>query len=484
MLHYLPMTPTKTTENLRIKHTKIVATLGPASSDPEVLTSMIRAGLNVVRCNMSHGSHDEHSARIATVREAMASIRKRVGILVDLAGPKIRIGEVENGSIELKPGSKVTLTTESVIGTPAKIGVNYPKLPAEVKKGGYILIEDGKKKLEVLSTNGTDEIICKVITGGVLGSKKGLNIPGAYLSIPALTDKDKKDVHFAIQQNADFIALSFVRTADDIHDLRKILKKGNSKALIIAKIETSEAIEQLEAIVEATDGIMVARGDLAVEIGAERVPVEQKRMIELARNYGKPVITATQMLDSMEKSPVPTRAEVSDIANAILDGTDAVMLSGESSIGLYPVESIAVMARVAQNSEPLNTEHLVYVAETQTQAITETIINLSELVDAQAFVCLTETGTTPRMLARFRPSCRIIAITPHEKIADQLTLSYAIRSVLHVFSQPDFATVENELNTILRDRFKYKKGDKVIVSAGFPMGNTGSTNSIIVHTIS
>lgn len=471
------------TENLRLKRTKIVATLGPASSDPATLKQMILSGLNVVRCNMSHGSHDEHTERIVTVREVMTSVRKRVGILVDLAGPKIRIGEVANGSIELKQGAKVTLTTEPCVGTPSRISINYAALPAEVKKGGHILIEDGKKKLEILSTNSKDEIVCKVITGGMLGSKKGLNIPGAYLSIPALTDKDKKDVKFAIQQNADFIALSFVRTAKDVDDLRKILKKAGSQALIIAKIETQEAIEQLEEIITATDGIMVARGDLAVEIGAEHVPLQQKRMIEIARNYGKPVITATQMLDSMEQSPVPTRAEVSDIANAILDGTDAVMLSGESSIGKFPVESIAVMSRVARDIEPMNTAHIVDISETQTQAISEAIIHLAESIEAQALVCLTETGGTPRTLARFRPDLRIIAISPHESVANQLTLSYGIRSVMHAFSEPQFTIVEQELNSILRDRFNMKKGEKVIVSAGFPMGEPGSTNSIIVHTI-
>lgn len=433
---------------------------------------------------MSHGTHEEHSARIHTIHQLAAEHHKRIGILVDLAGPKIRIGEVENNALNLVEGSKVTLTTKSVIGNTKLLSVNYPKLPSEVHKGSTILIEDGKKRLEVLSTNGRDEIVCRIIVGGHLSSKKGLNIPGAYLSIPALTDKDKRDVVFAIQQHADFIALSFVRTPTDILALRKILKKHKSKALIIAKIETLEAIEQLDEIISVTDGIMVARGDLAVEIGPERVPLIQKKIIEIARSQGKPVITATQMLDSMEHSPVPTRAEVSDIANAIFDGTDAIMLSGETSIGKYPVQSIQVMSRVARDIEP--TREILDITQVNTlpDAITETMMLLSVHTNPDAFVVLTETGSTARLLARFRPHTRIIAVSPYDHICNQLTVSYGVVSACHTFSSTKLEIIESEINQLLKNKFGMRAGQTIVLSAGFPIGIPGNTNTVMVMRIS
>lgn len=473
----------KSTENLRDKKTKIIATLGPASESPDVFAQMVNGGLSIVRNNMSHGTHDEHASRIMMVRKFSTEHHKRIGILVDLAGPKIRIGDVENNAIELIEGSKITLTTKAIIGNAKVLSINYPKLPSEVRKGSQILIEDGKKRLEVISTNNTDEILCRVLVGGQLSSKKGLNIPGAYLSIPALTDKDRRDVLFAIEHNADFIALSFVRTPDDITALRKILKKQKSNALIIAKIETLEAIEQLSEIITTSDGVMVARGDLAVEIGPEHVPLVQKKIIEIARNLGKPVITATQMLDSMEQSPVPTRAEVSDIANAIFDGTDAVMLSGETSIGKYPVQSIQVMSRVARDIEPAREILDINNITTLPDAITETMILLSMHTKPNAFVVLTETGSTARLLSRFRPSARIIAVSPHDHVCNQLTLSYGITSARHTFSSTKLEIVESEIIQLLKSKFGMRTGQQVVLSAGFPVGVPGNTNTVMVMRI-
>src|SRR3989338_1460769 len=319
------------------KQAKIVATIGPVTETEEMLTKLVNAGLDVARFNMSHGTHEEHLKRFHVVRAVSKKLNKAVAVLQDLSGPKIRIGEFSTPTIELIPGEKFTITIDDIVGDENRVSVNYKKLPQELKKGSIILLDDGKKKLEVVDITKT-EIVCLVLVGGTTKGRRGMNLPGAYLSVPSITEKDRNDVVFGVENKADFIALSFVRKASDIHELRTILKELKSDAQIVAKIETEEAIENIDEIIEATDVVMVARGDLAIEIGPENVPPLQKKIIEKSRMLGKPVIVATQMLESMIHSPVPTRAEVSDIANAIYDGADAIMLSEETTLGEFPLE--------------------------------------------------------------------------------------------------------------------------------------------------
>lgn len=330
--------------------TDIVATIGSASESVKILTNLIKAGLTVARINMSHGDHEEHHRQILNIRKAEKLTNKKVKILVDLGGPKIRLGEMEPNTI-LMVGKKVVITTKACLGNAERFSVSYKKLPREIEQGLYILISDGKRKLKVLSTNGVDEIVCRVVTGGLVTSRRGVNVPGAHLTIPVITAKDKIDIGFAVDHQADYIALSFVRSSKDVVACRKLVQNKNSKAGIISKIETREAMMDLENIVAASDGVMVARGDLAMEIGFENVPIAQREIIAYSKQAGKSVIVATQVLDSMEKTSTPTRAEVSDIAYAVMDGVDGIMLSGESAIGKYPVESVETIYRVAKATE-------------------------------------------------------------------------------------------------------------------------------------
>ncbi len=332
------------------KKTKIVCTIGPATESVEKLTALVNAGMNVMRLNFSHGDFAEHQNRVDNIKTVREKTGKTVAVMQDLAGPKIRIGEFENGSITLKPGQTFTLTTEAMMGNEKKVFVNYPLLPKEVKVGGFILVHDGKLKLQITAIKGK-EVTTKVIIGGTIKGKRGVNLPGAYLSISSITEKDRKDVEFGIKNKMDYIALSFVRRPSDITELRTILNVAKSKAGIVAKIETPEALDNIDEIISLCDAIMVARGDLGIEIPAEEVPFAQKMIIKKCNAVGKFVITATQMMESMIKSPVPTRAEVSDVANAILDGTDAIMLSEETTLGDYPVEAVEMMTRIALRAE-------------------------------------------------------------------------------------------------------------------------------------
>ncbi len=340
----------KKLENLRKKKTLIVATIGPSSDTEEKLEEMIVSGLNVARINMSHGDYKEHHNQIVRVRKVAKKLGVHVDILVDLAGSKIRVGLMEKDTI-LESGKMIMLTTKKCIGNTKCIYVTYPKLPKEVKKGQEIFISDGKRKLHVVSTNGVDTIRCKIIAGGIVTPRRGINIPGADLSLPVISSKDKKDLKFAVERAADYIAISFVKEPKNIFDLQKMLKRYNFKAKIISKIETREAMRELDGIAQVSDVVMVARGDLAMEIGIHNVPVAQKRIIEMAQRFGKMSIVATQVLDSMEKNPVPTRAEVSDIATAVFEGADGIMLSSESATGKYPVESVQVISRVVKSCE-------------------------------------------------------------------------------------------------------------------------------------
>lgn len=467
------------------KKTKIVCTIGPATESKEKLTELVKAGMNVVRLNFSHGNFEEHQVRVDNIREVMKETGKTVAILQDLGGPKIRIGTFKDGSINLVSGQTFTLTADEFEGTAEKVHVNYSELPKEVKPGAFIMLKDGAMKLEVVETKGPD-IITKVIAGGKLSGKKGVNVPGANLSIKSLTEKDREDVKFGIKNGVDFVALSFVRRASDIVELREILKSAGSKAQIIAKIETPEALDDIDNIIKETDGVMIARGDLAIEIPAEEVPLAQKLLIRKCNEVGKPVITATQMLESMIKNPVPTRAEVSDIANAIIDGTDAIMLSEETTLGEYPVAAVEVMSRVAKKVEKeVYTRDIIAEYEEShgiTDVVSQAAVRTAHNIGASLIVALTRQGRASRMIARYRPSEPILAVTDTKEKLNSLMLTYGCYPVL----VDQFAN-NDEIMDIVRkavlDGQYASKGDKVVIVAGIPFGSAEDTNFILVETI-
>ncbi len=467
------------------KKTKIVCTIGPVTESADKLAELVSAGMNVMRLNFSHGDFAEHQGRVDNLRKVMKESGKAVGILQDLCGPKIRIGTFQDKMITLHEGKTFTLTTDEIEGTEERVHVNYPQLPKEVKKGTIIMLQDGTKRLEVQEVKGND-IVTTVMIGGKLSGRKGVNVPGANLSISAMTDKDKSDVEFGIKNNVDFVALSFVRRASDIRELREILDKAGSKAQIIAKIETPEALGCIDEIISLSDGLMVARGDLAIEIPAEEVPLVQKLIISKCNAVGKPVITATQMLESMIKNPVPTRAEVSDIANAIIDGTDAIMLSEETTLGDYPVEAVKIMSKVA-----CRVESEVYTRDTITEydeshgvtdVVSQSAVRAAHNVGAKLIVALTRSGKSARMIARYRPAERILALSDAPENLNKLMLSFGC----YPMATPTFKTVD-EIMDIVRtaalDSELVKKGDKVVIVAGMPFGTAKDTNFILVETV-
>lgn len=467
------------------KKTKIVCTIGPATETVEKLKALVDAGMNVMRLNFSHGDFNEHQNRIENLKKVVEKTGKNIAVLQDLGGPKIRIGEFEKGLIVLKEGQTFTLTTEKVMGNEERVYVNYPLLPKEVKVGGYVLLHDGKKKLQITDIKGNN-VITKVIVGGEIKNKRGVNLPGAYLSISSITEKDRADLEFGIKNKVDFIALSFVRRPADITELRGMLEKAKSKAGIIAKIETPEALENIDEIINLADGLMVARGDLAIEIPAEEVPLVQKMLIQKCNAVGKPVITATQMLESMIKSPVPTRAEVSDIANAIIDGTDAIMLSEETTLGDFPVEAVEMMTRVATRVEKdVFTKDVI--AEYQeshgiTDVTSQTTVQASHNVEAKFIVALTESGRTARMIARYKPAERIIALTSNQITANKLALTFGCYAVL----VPKFSSITQIMSVVRKTAIKSKlaaKGDKVVIASGMPFGKVLETNMMLIETI-
>lgn len=467
------------------KKTKIVCTIGPATESEEKLTELMDAGMNVARLNFSHGDFAEHQARVDRIRKITEKNGNVVAIAQDLCGPKIRIGTFKDNAIMLNRGDKFILTTDEVEGTQERVHINYSALPKEVKPGNFIMLQDGTKKLEVVEVKGND-IITKVISGGRLAGRKGVNVPGANLSVKSLTDKDRSDLEFGIKNNLDFIALSFVRKASDIIELREILTKAGSKAHIIAKIETPEALNDIDAIIDASDVIMIARGDLAIEIPAEEVPLVQKLIIHKCNSAGKPVITATQMLESMVKNPVPTRAEISDIANAIIDGTDAIMLSEETTLGDFPIAAVEIMTRVA-----LRVEKEVFTRDTIaeyevshgiTDVISQSAVRAAHNVGASLIVALTRGGRTPRMISRYRPAEMVLALTDNKDSLNKLVISYGCYPIL----VPTFKTTD-EIMDIVRnttlDNNLVKKGDKVVIVAGMPFGKINETNFILVETL-
>jgi pyruvate kinase len=471
------------------KKTKIVCTIGPATESVEKLTALANAGMNVMRLNFSHGDFKEHAMRVTNLKKVIAATGKPIAIMQDLGGPKIRIGEFKNGLIVLKEGQTFTLTTneaEKLTGDENRVWINYPLFPKEVSVGGQVLLHDGKKHLEIKSIKGND-VVCKVIVGGEIKSKRGVNLPGAHLSISSITEKDRKDLEFGIKNKVDYIALSFVRRPEDIIELREILKKAKSNASIIAKIETPEALENIDAIINLTDAIMIARGDLAIEIPAEDVPVAQKMLIKKCNALGKPIITATQMLESMIKSPIPTRAEVSDVANAIMDGTDAIMLSEETTLGDYPVESVAMMTRIAlkvENESRLAKKTFSYDEghHDLTDLISQSAVRVAREVNAKYIVALTKSGRAARMIARYRPIQQVLALSSSPKEANKLTLSYGCYPI----EVPYFSTVEDIMTLVRSVTLKQKlakKGEKVVIIAGMPVGKAKETNMVLVETI-
>lgn len=467
------------------KKTKIVCTIGPATENIEPMTKLVEAGMNVMRLNFSHGDFAEHQQRVENIRAVMKSTGKTVAILQDLCGPKIRIGTFKEKMIMLHEGKTFTLTTDEIEGTEEKVHVNYPQLPKEVKKGTIIMLQDGTKRLEVTEVKGND-IITKVMIGGRLSGRKGVNVPGANLSLSALTDKDRTDVEFGIKNKVDFVALSFVRRASDIQDLRNILDKAGSKAQIVAKIETPEALECIDEIIALTDAVMIARGDLAIEIPAEEVPLVQKLIISKCNAVGKPVITATQMLESMIKNPVPTRAEVSDIANAIIDGTDAIMLSEETTLGDFPIEAVKIMTKVA-----LRVEGEVYTRDTiaeydsshgVTDVVSQSAVRAAHNIGAKFIVALTRSGRSARMLARYRPAERILALSDNAQDTAKLMLTFGC----YPMYADTFKTVEEIMATVRSvtlDTKLVKEGDKVVIVGGMPLGTAADTNMILVETL-
>ncbi len=469
-----------------LRKTKIVATIGPVSEDPKVFQTLVKAGLNVARLNMSHGDHVEHGKRVKTIRAVSKKLDTRVGILLDLAGPKIRIGDFRSSTITLKHGAHFTLTTEKCLGDEKRVYVNYKKLPSEVKKGDVILLDDGKIKLVIQNVR-SHSIETIVKYGGEIRGRRGVNIPSGVLSIKCLTEKDKKDVAFGISMDVDFMGLSFVRSAKDVTELRTILnatKKGKGIA-IIAKIETAQAVEDIDNIIATADGIMVARGDMAVEIGPEYVPGVQKMIVRKCAEQGKPVIVATQMLESMVHSATPTRAEVSDVANSILDGADAIMLSQETAMGSYPVEAVGVMNLVARQTET-DHEHFRKHFRANTGNIVDSVslsvVYTARNVDAKAVVALSESGFTTRMLARHRSTRAVLGMSPNEKTLNQMTLSFGCIPV-KIGKFTYLSQVAEKAKFHAHALGFAKRGERIVIAAGVPFGHVGGTNLMLVHTV-
>lgn len=460
-----------------MKHTKIVTTIGPASDSTEIMQKLIEAGANIFRLNFSHGDHKYMNGLIARIKELSAQLKFPVAILADLQGPKIRVGTMQD-NILLCAGEKLTITTQEVIGDATLIPTTYKALPSDVKIGNNILMDDGLISLMVESV--TDETVCcTVVTGGILKSRKGINLPGVDVSADSLTPKDRKDLDFAIEHEVDYIALSFVRSAEDVNQLKEIIKSKGSDIPVIAKIEKPEAVEHFDSILAVTDGIMVARGDLGVEMRAEKVPMIQKMIIKACNLAGKPVITATQMLESMVNSPVPTRAETSDVANSILDGTDAVMLSAETASGSYPEQAVLTMTNIAIDIENTLTKPNRFITNKNVQGITEAIGQaascVAQMTGAKAILAFTQTGSTAKLVAKYRPCMLVYASTPCEKVQRRLALYSGIYSLL---TENTHGT-ESQIQLICRETLKadlLTKEDTVVVTMGSPSSSTGSTN--------
>lgn len=473
-----------------MRKTKIVCTIGPASESIETLVQLIRAGMNVARLNFSHGNHKEHQARIKNIRKAAEMTNQTVGILLDTKGPEIRTGVLEKEEIMLEVDQTLRLSMEEMVGNENKISVSYPGLIDDVEIGATILLDDGLIALEVVEKEmETKEIVTVVKNAGVLKSKKGVNIPNVRINLPGMTEKDAQDIQFGIEEDIDFIAASFVRRAKDVLEIRKVLEKhGASHIQIIPKIENREGVDNIQEILEVSDGVMVARGDLGVEIPAEEVPLVQKELIQKCNEQAKPVITATQMLDSMQRNPRPTRAEASDVANAIFDGTDAIMLSGETAAGKYPVEAVETMDKIARRVEgalpykQMLNNRTKTTLPTITDAISQSVSHTAYNLKARAIITATESGHTARMISKYRPQSPIIAVTSHPPVLRRLSLLWGVYGTLGQKVDTTDELLDSAVEESLRTNM-VTYGDLVVITAGVPINEIGTTNLIKVHVV-
>ncbi len=464
--------------------TKIICTIGPASSDPEVLRQLIQSGMSVARLNFSHGTHDEHRRMITAIRDLSDELKRPVAILQDLCGPKIRVGEIPEPGVRIEPGQTFYLTGREVMGSAERVSVSYPDLPGEVRPGDVILLADGMMELTVREVL-PDEIRCEVITGGILTSHKGINLPTGTVKVNSLTEKDRADLVFGLQNDVDYVALSFVRRGADIQELKEIIADAGKDTPVIAKIEKHEAIANMDEIMAACDGIMVARGDLGVEIPLENVPGIQKRLVRAANANGKPVIIATQMLRSMVKAPRPTRAEATDVANAVLDGADAIMLSEESASGEFPVEAVRFMARIVLSAES-NFPHQRFLELMPQKDVSESVAHascvLANHLDAAAIVATTRSGFTAMQISRFRPACRLIALSPEPRTIRRLALFWGcIPSYVEETRNTDERIEKAAVSAI--GTGNVSPGDLVVITTGHPVWAAGTTNMMRVKQL-
>ncbi|MEE3716950.1 pyruvate kinase [Tumidithrix elongata RA019] len=467
------------------RRTKIVATLGPATSSPEVIRELIEAGASTFRLNFSHGTHADHHRSVCMIRQVSSELNQPVGILQDLQGPKIRLGKFTDGSIYLNKGDLFTLTSRKVPGTQASSSITYENLAREIPPNATIMLDDGKVEMIVESVDlENEDLNCRVVVGGVLSNSKGVNFPNVHLSVKAMTEKDREDLQFGLGEGVDWVALSFVCNPEDILEIKEIIAATGRHVGVIAKIEKHEAIARMEEILSVCDGVMVARGDLGVEVPAEDVPLLQKQLIRTANRLGIPVITATQMLDSMVSNPRPTRAEISDVANAIIDGTDAVMLSNETAVGKYPVQAVETMARIALRIEK---EHNLHPVESSGRsvpnAISQAVGRIATQLDAAAILTLTKTGSTARNVSKFRPPIPILAVTPQVDVARQLQLVWGVQPLM-VLSLPSARQNFEAALNLAQERRLVEAGDLVVMTAGTLQGVAGSTDLIKVEFVS
>ncbi|MDF2674489.1 MAG: pyk [Clostridiales bacterium] len=471
-----------------MRKTKIVCTIGPTSDNEEMLEKLISSGMDAARLNFSHGSYEEHGSRIELVKRLRKKISKPIAIILDTKGPEIRTGNFKGSNLELKEGQKFTITTRQLEGDESICSVSYEKLNEDLKPGDRVLISDGLIELMVESIEGQD-IHCKVVNGGPIGNHKNINVPNVVINLPGITEKDINDIRFGIEKGIDFIAASFVRKAADVMAIRKVLEdNGGTGIHIISKIENQEGVDNIDEIIKLSDGIMVARGDLGVQIPVEEVPIAQKMIIEKCNTAGKPVITATQMLDSMIRNPRPTRAEASDVANAILDGTDAIMLSGETANGKYPVESVSTMAKIASKAETninfkfilrkRREQHILTVPDAISLATVSTAMQLN----ASAVITATQSGHTARIVSKYRPQCEIIAVTPYWQIARKLSIVWGVYPIIAEKMESADEVIDKSVNEAIEHGY-IKKGDLVVIAAGVPIGYAGTTNLMKVHIV-
>jgi pyruvate kinase len=467
-----------------MRRAKIVATLGPATSSYEQIRAIIDAGVDVARMNLSHGTYDVHEGVYQNVRKAANDSSRAVAVLVDLQGPKIRLGKFEGGPYNLAEGDIFKITTDDIVGNKEMVSTTFKGLPDDVKPGDFLLIDDGKVRVEVVETDGT-VVTTRVVVAGPVSNNKGINLPGVAVNVPALSDKDEADLRWGLELGADLIALSFVRNASDIERVHEIMDEVGRRVPVIAKIEKPQAVDALDEIAEAFDGIMVARGDLGVELPLEAVPIVQKRAVEIARRLAKPVIVATQMLESMIHSPVPTRAETSDVANAVLDGADAVMLSGETSVGDYPVITVKTMARIVESTEEHGLDRILPLGtkpRTQAGAITLAAVEVADFVEAKYLCVFTETGESVRRMSRIRSVIPILAFTPDPAIRRRMALNWGVESfVVDRVTHTD--QMVGQVDDVLAKTGMAANGEKVVIISGSPPGIPGTTNDVRVHVV-